>query len=54
MKTVNQAAWIGYSLKLYSLFCTYCSTNFNNCRHMCTSHWNLSKTRSWGDRIIHI
>ena len=54
IKTVNQAAWMGYSLNFYSLLCMKFSTSFNNCGHMYISHRNPSKTRSWGDRIIHI
>jgi hypothetical protein len=30
------------------------STSLTNCRHRHSSHKNLSKTRSWGDRIIHM
>ena len=53
IKTVNQAAWMGYSIKLYLLFCMNFSTRFNNYGDRYSSHWNLSKTRSWGDRTIH-
>jgi len=55
MKTVNQAARMGHSLKFSSLFCmkTF-STSVTNYRHRYSSHQNLSKTRSRADRIIHI
>jgi hypothetical protein len=55
MKTVDQAAWMGYSLRLSPLFCmkTF-STGLTSCGHRYRSQQNLSVTRPWGERIIHI